>query len=68
MGAVQRIAEPYGYDPLAEWLLSNNNLGLNSFTQNRIEEEQNRQFGSNWYFYNNTTLTLGYSNFKKASY
>ena len=26
MGAVQRIAEPYGYDPLAEWLLSNGNL------------------------------------------
>ena len=44
---------------------NNNNLGLNSFTQNRIEEEQNRQFGSNWYFYNNTTLTFGYSNFKK---
>lgn len=42
-----------------------NNLGLNSFTQNRINEEQTRQFGSNWYFYNNTTLTFGYSNFKK---
>jgi hypothetical protein len=26
IGAVQRIAEPYGYDPLAEWLLSNGNL------------------------------------------
>ena len=26
VGAVQRIAEPYGYDPLAEWLLSNGNL------------------------------------------
>ena len=25
-GAAQRLAEPYGYDPLAEWLLSNNNL------------------------------------------
>ena len=26
VGAVQRLSEPYGYDPLAEWLLSNNNL------------------------------------------
>jgi hypothetical protein len=25
-GAAQRLAEPYGYDPLAKWLLSNNNL------------------------------------------
>ncbi len=25
-GAAQRLAEPYGYDPLAEWLLSNGNL------------------------------------------
>ena len=26
IGAVQRIAEPYGYDPLEEWILSNGNL------------------------------------------
>jgi hypothetical protein len=25
-GAAQRLAEPYGYDPLAEWVLSNGNL------------------------------------------
>ena len=25
-GAAQRLAEPYGYNPLEEWLLSNNNL------------------------------------------
>ena len=25
-GAAQRLAEPYGYDPLEEWVLSNNNL------------------------------------------
>ena len=25
-GVAQRLAEPYGYDPLAEWLLSNGNL------------------------------------------
>jgi hypothetical protein len=34
-GAVQRLAEPYGYDPLAEWLLSNGNL---HYTQLAIEE------------------------------
>ena len=26
IGAVQRLSEPYGYDPLAEWKLSNGNL------------------------------------------
>tara|TARA_R100001224_G_scaffold69817_1_gene42317 strand:+ start:1083 stop:2150 length:1068 start_codon:yes stop_codon:yes gene_type:complete len=26
VGAAQRLSEPYGYDPLAEWLLSNGNL------------------------------------------
>ena len=26
IGAAQRLAEPYGYDPLAEWLLSNGNI------------------------------------------
>ena len=25
-GAVQRISEPYGFDPLAEWVLSNGNI------------------------------------------
>ncbi len=26
VGAVQRLAEPYGYDPLEEWLLDNGNI------------------------------------------
>ena len=26
IGAVQRLSEPYGFDPLEEWMLSNNNL------------------------------------------
>lgn len=26
IGALQRISEPYGYNPLDEWLLSNNNI------------------------------------------
>ena len=35
IGAAQRIAEPYGYDPLEEWLLSNGNL---HYTYLAIEE------------------------------
>ena len=26
VGAVQRLSEPYGYDPLADWMLGNGNL------------------------------------------
>ena len=26
IGAVQRLSEPYGYDPLEEWMLSNSNI------------------------------------------
>ena len=35
IGAVQRISEPYGYDPLAEWKLSNGNL---HYTQLALQE------------------------------
>lgn len=35
IGLVQRISEPYGYDPLAEWLLDNNNI---HYTQLAIQE------------------------------
>lgn len=35
VGLVQRLAEPYGYDPLADWLLSDGNL---HYTQLAIEE------------------------------
>ena len=34
-GAVQRISEPYGYDPLAEWVLSNGNI---HYTNLALEE------------------------------
>jgi len=37
-GAVQRIAEPYGYDPLDEWKLSNGNL---HYTYLAIQEGYN---------------------------
>ena len=35
VGAAQRLSEPYGYDPLAEWMLSNGNL---HYTWLAIEE------------------------------
>jgi len=35
IGAAQRLSEPYGYDPLAEWLLSNGNL---HYTELAIQE------------------------------
>jgi hypothetical protein len=35
MGAVQRLSEPYGYDPLEEWVLSNGNI---HYTNLAIEE------------------------------
>ena len=38
IGAVQRIAEPYGYDPLDEWRLSNGNL---HYTYLALEEGYN---------------------------
>ena len=41
VGAAQRLAEPYGYDPLEEWLLSNGNL---HYTQLAIQEGYTVQF------------------------
>ena len=35
IGAVQRLSEPYGYDPLEEWLLENGNL---HYTQLALQE------------------------------
>ena len=41
IGAAQRLSEPYGYDPLAAWLLSNGNL---HYTQLAIEEGYSVEF------------------------
>ena len=41
IGAVQRLSEPYGYDPLEEWLLSNGNL---HYTHLALEEGYTVQF------------------------
>ena len=41
IGAAQRLSEPYGYDPLAEWQLSNGNL---HYTFLAIEEGYSMNF------------------------
>ncbi len=41
IGAVQRLSEPYGYDPLEEWMLSNGNL---HYTSLAIQEGYTVQF------------------------
>ena len=38
IGAVQRVSEPYGYDPLEDWVLSNGNL---HYTYLALEEGYN---------------------------
>jgi len=43
VGAVQRLSEPYGYDPLEEWKLSNGNL---HYTFLALEEGYNVNFTS----------------------
>ena len=40
-GLMQRISEPYGYDPLEEWMLSNNNL---HYTELALQEGYSVQF------------------------
>jgi hypothetical protein len=41
IGAVQRLSEPYGYDPLEEWKLENGNL---HYTYLALEENYNVNF------------------------
>ena len=41
VGTVQRLSEPYGYDPLEEWLLSNGNL---HYTQLALQEGYTIEF------------------------
>ena len=41
VGAVQRLSEPYGYDPLEEWMLSNGNL---HYTDLAIQQGYSVQF------------------------
>ena len=41
IGTAQRLSEPYGYNPLDEWMLSNNNL---HYTQLALQEGYTVQF------------------------
>ena len=41
VGAVQRLSEPYGYNPLEEWMLSNGNL---HYTQLALQEGYTVEF------------------------
>ena len=43
LGVVQRLSEPYGYDPLADWTLANNSI---HYTQLAIEEGYSVDFDS----------------------
>ena len=50
LGTVQRLSEPYGYNPLEEWMLSNNNI---HYTHLAIEQGYSVEFdgvGGETYF------------------
>jgi len=53
VGAVQRLAEPYGYDPLADWLLETGHV---HYTQLAIEEGYTIDIFTNQYFDPDGTL------------
>ena len=46
-GLVQRLSEPYGYDPLEEWLLSNGNI---HYTYLALQEGYNVDVAASEYF------------------
>ena len=46
-GFVQRLSEPYGYDPLAEWMLSNDNI---HYTYLALQEGYNVDVAASEYF------------------
>ena len=53
IGAAHRLAEPYGYNPLDEWMLSNNNL---HYTYLAIQEGYNIDVANSEYFAPDGTL------------
>ena len=53
IGAVQRLSEPYGYDPLNEWLLDNNQL---HFTSLALQEGYNIDVNTGEFFSPDGTL------------
>jgi len=46
-GAAQRLSEPYGYDPLAEWILDNGNI---HYTYLALQEGYNVNVAASEYF------------------
>ena len=46
-GLAQRLSEPYGYDPLAEWVLSNGNI---HYTYLALQEGYNVDVAASEYF------------------
>ena len=46
-GAAQRLSEPYGYDPLAEWILDNGNI---HYTYLALQEGYNVDVAASEYF------------------
>ncbi len=46
-GLAQRLSEPYGYDPLAEWMLSNGNI---HYTYLALQEGYNVNVAASEYF------------------
>ena len=46
-GLAQRLSEPYGYDPLAEWMLSNGNI---HYTYLALQEGYNVDVAASEYF------------------
>ena len=52
-GLVQRLSEPYGYDPLAEWMLSNGNI---HYTYLALQEGYNVNVAASEYFSPNGEL------------
>jgi len=52
-GLAQRLSEPYGYDPLAEWMLSNGNI---HYTYLALQEGYNVNVAASEYFSPNGEL------------
>ena len=54
-GLAQRLSEPYGYDPLAEWVLSNGNI---HYTYLALQEGYNVNVAASEYFSPDGELSL----------
>ena len=68
VGALHRLAEPYGYDPLAEWQLSNGNLHytylaiMEGYTVDVYANEYKDVIGFDYYKYSKKTWLHAWGN------